>query len=327
MLSLLGLSMKIFNPSSYDLVDTNLSEIQIIDHMYGFNKDFKNPILERIKDHNITVWSQYIVNDKVRQQYPNLTFKFDINTPASTCDTFKSLNSFKHIESMKKFQNFVCSFNGANHLSRRFLTAGLHKFGWFNTRYSTKNFSYTHDELDGSIMLYVDGDEEKFYRKFLIDPSNESKNFYESIYTLKYHDDRHNHEYNIGLLSNWIDSSFVQVVGETIAESYHPFMSEKFLYPIVCKSLWVAYAQPCYYTYLEKYFGFKKYNKIFDYHFDSIENPIIRLVELLSMLSKFEKLSIADWHDLYLLENDTIEYNRDHYYSQQYLIQLEQYAG
>ena len=40
-----------------------------------------------------------------------------------------------------------------------------------------------------------------------------------------------------------------------------------------------------------------------------------RVVELVSMISKFSKLSALDWHDLYSLEQDNIEYNYDHYFS------------
>jgi hypothetical protein len=42
----------------------------------------------------------------------------------------------------------------------------------------------------------------------------------------------------------------------------------------------------------------------------------------MTMLSKFEKLSKADKHDLYLLENDTIEFNYNHYYSGDCMKQL-----
>ena len=45
----------------------------------------------------------------------------------------------------------------------------------------------------------------------------------------------------------------------------------------------------------------------------------------MSMVSKFSNLSIADWHDLYLIEQDTIEYNYEHYFSGNYLKILELY--
>jgi hypothetical protein len=81
----------------------------------------------------------------------------------------------------------------------------------------------------------------------------------------------------------------------------------------------LTYAQPGWHDYVEKYYGFKKYTKLFDYQFDTIQNPVIRLLELASMISKFSLLSVEDWQDLYLLEHDTIEYNYDHYFSKNYL--------
>jgi len=45
------------------------------------------------------------------------------------------------------------------------------------------------------------------------------------------------------------------------------------------------------------------------------------------MISKFKNLSVDDWRDLYLLEQDTIEYNYDHYFSKKYLKKLEKYKN
>jgi hypothetical protein len=87
----------------------------------------------------------------------------------------------------------------------------------------------------------------------------------------------------------------------------------------VTKNLWIAYAQPGYYEYLEKYYGFKRYSRLFDYKFDSIKNPIKRLIAIIEMLGKFSTLSSDEWHDLYLLEMDTIEYNYEQFYSNKWL--------
>jgi hypothetical protein len=100
-----------------------------------------------------------------------------------------------------------------------------------------------------------------------------------------------------------------------MATSYHPFVTEKIFYSVATRGLFVAYAQPGWHAHVEKYYGFKTYNKIFDYRFDNIQNPVERLVELIAMLYKFKHLSKADLHDLYLIEQDTIEYNYDHAYS------------
>jgi len=110
-----------------------------------------------------------------------------------------------------------------------------------------------------------------------------------------------------------------------VATSYQPFVTEKFLYSIVTRGLFLAYAQPGWHNHLEKYYGFKRYTKLFDYRFDTIENPIERLVELMTMISKFSVLSTDDWRDLYEMESDTIEFNYDHYFSEDYLKHLKAY--
>ena len=130
---------------------------------------------------------------------------------------------------------------------------------------------------------------------------------------------RFDHSNNIYNLENKITQSFLHIVSETMPTSYYPFVTEKFLYSIVTRGLFLAYAQPGWHQHLEKYYGFKRYTKLFDYRFDSIQNPVIRLVELMSMISKFSVLSSDEWRDLYLLEQDTIEYNYNHYFSQDYL--------
>ena len=104
-----------------------------------------------------------------------------------------------------------------------------------------------------------------------------------------------------------------------MATSYYPFVTEKFLYSIVTRGLFLSYAPPGWHGHIEKYYGFKKYTKLFDYRFDTIQNPIERLIELISMISKFSTLSIHDWNDLYLMEQDAIEYNYNHYFSGDYL--------
>jgi len=113
-------------------------------------------------------------------------------------------------------------------------------------------------------------------------------------------------------------------VSETMATSYVPFVTEKFLYSVVTRGLFLSYAQPGWHAHVEKYYGFKRYTKLFDYQFDTIQNPVERLVELMSMISKFSILTIDDWKDLYLLEQETIEYNYDHYFSGSYLTKLKQ---
>lgn len=315
--------MKSYLPP-YDQIDLDSDNIQLLDHIYGFNKDLTNDVFKILKPNNVNVWTQYIVNDKIKNNYPGLNFKFDVNIKGSTARTPARLSENTVSTHTNKIDNFLCSFNGAPHVSRQFLTSALYKFNWFDPKYCSKVFITDRDQIDGNIRSYCENDLERFYRKFIIDDSDQAANFYKSINQFDYLP--YDHIKNIDVLAEKIKSSFIQLVSETMATSYYPHVSEKFVYPIICQTLWVAYAPPGYHDYLEQYYGFKKYNKIFNYEFDQIENPVIRLVELFSMISKFSVLTPYDWHDLYLTEYDTIQYNYDWYRSQKYLTELQKYA-
>jgi hypothetical protein len=179
---------------------------------------------------------------------------------------------------------------------------------------------FSKDKLDGHIADYV-SDQDNFYRKFFI--ANNSDVFFNTINSFGHV--QFNHRQNIYNLESKLTESFLHIVSETMATSYCPFVTEKFLYSIVTRGLFLAYAQPGWHDHVEKYYGFKRYTKLFDYRFDAIQNPVERLIELMSMISKFSMLSITDWTDLYLLEQETIEYNYNHFFSGDYLKLLKLY--
>lgn len=308
-------------PSDYNnlCIDSASAHVIILDHMGGFNAEKRSFVLDRIdSDKKITLATEYIVDDSIKQNYQNLDFYYDNHLWIEN----NSINDFLGytVHPDIKFKNFICSFNGSDHVSRKLLVSALHKFNWFNSKYCSKNFSYPVNVLDGHIRDYVGG-KENFYRKFFI--SYDSETFFQTAYSFGHV--RFDHANNIYNLENKLTKSFLHIVSETMATSYYPFVTEKFLYSIVTHGLFLAYAQPGWHNHLEKYYGFKRYTKLFDYRFDTIENPIERLVELMTMISKFSMLSTDDWRDLYQIEADTIEYNYDHYFNGNYLKYLQRY--
>jgi hypothetical protein len=316
------------------------TQIHISDHMGGFDKHLKNPMLDSLQElankqnSKILVYTSYIVNETIARNYPELIFKLDVYD-GKFFDHFYNYHTHPALD----FQNFLCSFNGSSHVSRRLLVCILRRFGWFNPKYCSKNFSFTTDMLDGHIENYV-ADSDRFYRKFFIDPNDEK--FFETIYQFgldpylhtsndhanniyKLAHNPEDHANNIYMLEKQITQSFLNLSSETMATSYYPMWTEKFLYSIVTRGLFVSYAPPTWHQQIEDCMGFRLYNKLFDYRFDQIQNPIERLIELMSMISKFSKLSTFDWHDLYELEKESIEYNHDHYFSRNYIKNLEQF--
>jgi hypothetical protein len=286
--------------------------IVLLDHLGGFSTDLTNLILDSLPlgQSKLTVETEYIVSTEIAKKYPHINFSLSYDNKKKILDKFSEY----HIHPDVKFSNFLCSFNGSDHVGRKLLVAILNQFGYFNSNYCSKNFTYNTNNIDGHITDFVH-DRNSFYQKFFI--SNDSSEFSQTIYSFGHV--RYDHAKNIYNLENKLTQSFLHVVSETLATSYYPFVTEKFLYSIVTRGLFLAYAQPGWHAHVEKYYGFKKYNKLFDYRFDTIQNPVERLVELVTMISKFNMLSADDWRDLYLLEQDTVEYNYDHYFSGGYL--------
>jgi hypothetical protein len=261
------------------------------------------------RDCKIQVRTEYVFDDFIKSKYQNL----DITLSDVVLDCSRGALRRHTIFLPPNFQHFLCSFNGTGHGSRQLLVAILKKFGWYDSAVVSKNFSFDPTTLSHYIKGLSSSD--SYYQKFFI--SNDSQTFFNEINGFNYN--RFNHLPNLKELESKIASSFLHIVSETMATSYYPFFTEKFLYSVVNKGLFLAYAQPNWHLHLEKYFGFKLYKKLFDYRFDTIQHPLDRLLELMTMISKFSVLSTDDWHDLARIEQDVIDYNHYHYHSKEWL--------
>jgi len=288
----------------------------LADHLSGFTSDLNNNVIDSLPKEPLCVSTEYILPVEIKKRYPQIKFSLACDAKKTILGGFSTYLQHPAIE----YKNFLCSFNGSDHVGRKLLVAILNRYGYFNTEYCSKNFVFSTNKLDGHIRDYV-ADQDSLYRKFFI--SNNSDVFFNTINSFGYN--RFDHTQNIYNLEHKLTQSFLHIVSETMATSYVPFVTEKFLYSVVTRGLFLSYAQPGWHAHLEKYYGFKLYTKLFNYQFDSIQNPVERLVELITMIGKFSRLSSADWADLYLLEQDAIEYNYNHYFSQNYLKCLAKY--
>jgi hypothetical protein len=297
------------------------TDIDLQDHLDGFDHNYRNEFFDRIHDRavadnvKIVLRSTNFLPARVHAEYPNFDIKFWLNS-------FQRANLGEFVDYPEcdpvKYKNFICSFNGIGHVSRQLLTAGLAQRGLFDPASCSKNFKFTTNTLDGHLR-HLAGDNERLLRKFFIYQGSED--FFQTVYSFGHN--RFQHGLNLRKLEGVLTTSFLNVVSESVATSYAPFVTEKFLYSVVTRGLFVAYAQPGWHRDLERYYGIKPYSRIFDYGFDAIENPVRRLVELISMIAKFQKLNAADWTDLYDMERDTIEYNYDHHRSGNFFKMLE----
>lgn len=296
------------------------NNILLVDHLNGFDSDNNNEILtilnKKLKNRTKIGYMQ-ILDDTVKRNYSNLDIVFIFKKQYQL--VWKQFETYNQHPTLN-YKNFVCSFNGVAHPSRKLLVAILERFKYFNDTYCSKNFVFEVDKIDGHIDDYV-SDQMSLYRKFFI--SESSENFFQTINSFGH--SRFTHDKNIYNLEYKLTESFLHIVSETMATSYVPFITEKFLYSVVTRGLFLSYGQPGWHAHIEKYYGFKLYTNLFDYKFDSITNPVKRLVELVTMISKFSYLTPHEWHDLYLLQQDEIEYNYDHYFSGDYLKCLKRY--
>jgi hypothetical protein len=283
------------------------------DHLDGIDHRGRNLILDRIegeaqrRGRTLCVSTPYLPLPHIQCNYPHISLSYPVNIIREYL--WQRMLSYR-VHPDHKFQAFLCSFNGSPHVGRRLLTAALHRRGWYDALRVTKNFAFDSAIVDGHIQDFT-GSDDRYWRKFFI--GKNSPEFFSVQNSMNY--DRGRHEHNAQVLESALTTSFVHVVSESMSTTHEPFITEKFLHSISTRGLFVAYAQPGWHHYLERYWGFRLYRGVFDYSFDLEPNPVKRLVLLLDMLSRFSNLDSADWRDLYQIELDNIEHNYDWFYS------------
>lgn len=299
------------------------------DHMGGFDSDLHNDCFQALDDlaqqqgQPITLRCSYNANQDLRHRYPHLKIQFRPLQEVNEQNVFGLHHFWNYTQHPElTFDHFVCSFNGSPHVSRKLLVAILHRFGWWDPMVCSKNFDFDVETIDGHLSDCLDPDQHRLLRRFFIGPH--SDRFFKTIHSFDYASNRH--AQNIHTLEHHLTSSWLHIVSETMSTSYYPFFTEKFLYSVVTRGLFLAYAQPGWHQDLHKFYGFRSYTKIFDYDFDTIRDPVQRLLSMMCMLSKFAVLSQDDRKDLYQMEIETIEYNYDHYFSRDYLRVLDKHV-
>jgi len=297
------------------------------DNMGGFDDDVNNDILHKINDfaksqdrrYNIITDQRY--TKKIKDHYPNLNFVFSLEVFLAYSSLLELHDYKQHPE--RNVDTFLCSFNASDHVSRRLLSSSLHRRGWWNNETCTKNFVIDEDSISAHVMEHC-GDQERRYIKFFLGP--DSGDFFRYRTDGNSINDRFRHSKNIYNLEQHLVTSWLHVVSESIATSHWPIVTEKFVYSVVTRQFFIGWGPPGWHRYLRDQLGFRLYDKVFDYGFDEIANPIHRLCALLDSISGFACLDKLSWHDLWLMEHDAIEYNLDHYHSKNYIDCYERFS-
>lgn len=190
------------------------------------------------------------------------------------------------------FKSFLSCFNRSDKNSRHFLLARLYQLGWYNQKYCTKHFPLDLNQI----------------KNFGIDTKRLDSTFVESANVFDFNNPV-DHDKNFSILSPMVRDTFVHLVSETISlDSLEPFPTEKFLYAIANRRLWVALAPPNYHKLINQKFGFELYS-CFDYEFDSCWHAPSRLEALLAMLDRFSRMTPSQWQKVYQSQQQQIEYN------------------
>lgn len=315
-----------FNPLTYHKIfeiksfDSSMGRVYIKDNLGGFDKNLENPILRHINDHaqnEIEVQIHYYATDELRSKYPNLAIigvagMMSLNSATSVVQDFHNYN-YKFSNSIPT--NYLCSISGSYSIGRALMCCGLEKTKLLTNGFFSKPFTIDIDQIDQFIIDQC-GEDERYYRKFFI--NDDGIDFYQKEHTIGDYvkasylmTNRVNYTTVMEQLSSAISSSFITLISESHPESYLPNISEKELYPSFNKKLFLVYGQPGWYKHVQATFGYKPYSKIFNHDFDLIENPVIRAAMIIWELNKYANLSKLDWHDLYLIEKDSIEFNYD----------------
>jgi hypothetical protein len=134
-------------------IDISLADsLTIVDHLGGFTIDLTCKLLDNLHAQNYLkkIYTQYFINNQIAQRYPSLDIEFSVSLQNKiNLQHFTNYNIHPDLN----YKNFICSFNGSAHVSRKLLISILEKFGYYDPAYCSKNFSYT-TEFNKGIILW-----------------------------------------------------------------------------------------------------------------------------------------------------------------------------
>lgn len=307
---------KDYNFGHYGPTFYNQEEFHIIDAIFNFS--VLDNVVEFCRHKGISnIFSMHVFDEYTRMQYPDINFFYKDGLDAGNAwQTLKSVTTHPPI----KIEKFLCSFIGSEEVGRQFVVSILQKMEMFDLEYCSKNFVTTKNTVDGNLRRLSNNPE--LHTTLVL--TNEEE-FFNNVNSFAY--DQKDHNQNTLVLQEKIAKCFVNLVCETSAIGPIVTVSEKCLHSLICRGLFLCYAQKNWHNTFENCYGFKNYTKLFNYSFDQIDNPVERLVELIAMINKFIKLSLSEWNNLYELEKTAIEYNYDHFFSSDYIDSIRQYEN
>lgn len=293
--------------------------IYLHDHLLGFDSDLHSTVLDHVQSCThapMTVQWQNYATPELQSRYPLLKFGYHTGYLEQNWNHWFA----PYLDRVPSdLQGFMCSFNRQPHVSRQLLVTHLWRRGLWDARFISKHFKVDAQRIDHEV-THVMGGSDRLYLKLFADAGDgdflDLINGFRPLAAM-------NHRSNAQYLLPKVTGTWVHLVSETLATSYYPFVTEKFLYSVASRGLFLAWAQPGWHQHLRDYFGFQLYDRIFDYGFDAIVNPVVRLTHLVDGLQRLHRLSVADLDDLREWEKDRRDFNHHHFASGAWLRHLK----
>lgn len=130
-------------------------------------------------------------------------------------------------------------------------------------------------------------------------------------------DQIHNHSFSVDPVTESMES-FVHVVTETCFWEQKKHLTEKIFKPIVLKQPFILLGCVNNLSYLKEY-GFKTFDRWWDESYDSCQDPIERINQVVKIIEKLCQLSNSDLTNLLHEMEEVLEHNYNRFYSKEFV--------
>ena len=118
----------------------------------------------------------------------------------------------------------------------------------------------------------------------------------------------HFHSNLMDLQSNWQQSVGIDIVTETVFNYPYPQTTEKILRPILSKRIFILVGAPHTLAWLHS-LGFKTFSPFINEDYDSLNDPTLRIRELMREISRGGNMDVDFIKDALRTFTDTLEHN------------------
>jgi len=113
----------------------------------------------------------------------------------------------------------------------------------------------------------------------------------------------------------------IQIVAETLFDTKKVHLTEKVFKPIVMRQPFILFAGPGSLEYLKSY-GFKTFESLWDESYDYIENAESRYKQIIKLIFEINQLPKEQFNSLMIKAKEIVEYNHNHFFSDNFENQL-----